>query len=128
MCVCVLSEHSYVPHGTSFELTLTERYFSLQEKLATVGLSLRQGTESTHLACGSNTLPDAEKTDEPDQEEAEREVPFQTAWVVNSGGQTEHIAPLGKENKRSEVRGRGPLGSQASMAKTLASVSGTMTK
>lgn len=47
----------------------------------------RQSESWPHLPRGPDSLPNAEEADQPDEEKAEREVPFQSARVVDPRGQ-----------------------------------------
>lgn len=67
LCICLVRALLCPNMEPLSRVALTERYFSLQEKAGhSVAISKVGDGKSTHLACGSNTLPDAEKTDKPD--------------------------------------------------------------
>ena len=69
----------------------------------------REGSR-THFARGLDALPDAEETDQPDEQEAESEVPLQRARLVNPGRQAQHLPPSSKQSPKSE----GPAGGRES--------------
>lgn len=56
----------------------------------------------THFARGLDALPDAEETDQPDEQEAESEVPLQRARLVNPGRQAQNLPPSSKQSPKSD--------------------------
>ena len=66
----------------------------------------REGSR-THFARGLDALPDAEETDQPDEQEAESEVPLQRARLVNPGRQAQHLPPSSKQSPKSDGPARG---------------------
>lgn len=71
---------------------------------------MRQGRDrsTTHFARGLDALPDAEETDQPDEEKAESKVPLESAQFVDSRRQAQHIAPSSKQSHKSDGAGQGP--------------------
>ena len=57
---------------------------------------------TTHFARGLDALPDAEETDQPDEEEAESKVPLQSTRFVNSRRQAQHLPPSSKQSPKSD--------------------------
>lgn len=68
-------------------------------------LMTSHGGHPAYLPCGVHTLPDAEEAHQPDEQQAEGQVPLERAGVVNPRGQAQHVAPGSKHRARSELPG-----------------------